>query len=500
VRRFQSSWERRASVELRIGSSAGVDAYLAHERVVDGNRVEMLDALYQAWRTDTEVGQTSLMIAHDVATVAELNRRARQARVSSGQVTREGVRLADGLDAGAGDVVVTRQNDRRLRLADGEWVRNRDRWTVTATHQDGSMTVRHADNHGQVVLPAAYVAEHVELGYASTAYSTQGRTVDTAHALVGIRMTREVLYESTTRGRLSNHLYVDVQPEPAGADMTHGPVEHLDVRDVLLTVAARRGSELSAHQTMAAEWAKATGFEQLAKEHQTLVADGTAERWDQVMDRAGLSAHLLARARQSPEWVGLLGALRDADNRGLDVEAALPHLATGRPILPEDDPATVLQARLHRWETASGSRWQSRQDMVAGLVSRTSGITDPDLAQAIRQREDAIIDRARNLAEHAVASGAPWTRAFGQPPTDPACSSAWWDRLAIIATYRDRWNITAHKALGDKNSVRSAQQAAHRTRALRAGMEALQLAGLTQNASAPDPVRPGLEIDRGVTL
>jgi hypothetical protein len=94
------------------------------------------------------------------------------------------------------------------------------------------------------------VAPVLELGYASTAYSTQGRTVDTAHALVGIRMTREVLYESATRGRLSNHLYVDVQPEPAGPDVTHGPAEHLDVRDLLLTVAARRGSEVSAHRSI----------------------------------------------------------------------------------------------------------------------------------------------------------------------------------------------------------------------------------------------------------
>jgi conjugative relaxase-like TrwC/TraI family protein len=500
VRRFQSRWERRASVELRTGSSAGVDAYLAHERVADGNRAAMLDAIYQAWRTDTEAGQTSLMIAYDVATVAELNQRARQDRASSGQVMRAGVQLADGLDAGVGDVVVTRRNDRRLRLVDGEWVRNRDRWTVTGTHQDGSMTVRHADNHGQVVLPADYVAEHVELGYASTAYSTQGRTVDTAHALIGISMTREVLYESATRGRLSNHLYVDVQPEPAGADMTHGPAEHLDVRDVLLTVAARRGSELSAHQTMVAEWAKATGFEQLAKEHQTLVADATTQQWDRVMDRAGLSADVLFRARQSPDWVGLLGDLRDVDRRGLDVDAALPHLATGRPILPDDDPATVLRGRLRRWETASGGRWQSSQDMVAGLVSRTSSITDSDLGRAIRQREDAIIDRARTLAEHAVGTGAPWTRAFGPPPADPARSSAWWDRLAIIATYRDRWDITAQKALGVKDKVRSAQQAAHRARALRAGMEALQLAGLTSDATAPGPLQPWPDIDRGVTL
>ena len=37
-------------------------------------------------------------------------------------------------------------------------------------------------------------AEHLELAYASTAHRAQGRTVDTAHALVSPTTTREVLY------------------------------------------------------------------------------------------------------------------------------------------------------------------------------------------------------------------------------------------------------------------------------------------------------------------
>ena len=48
-------------------------------------------------------------------------------------------------------------------------MRNRDRFVVTATHQDGAMTVRAIDGDGEVVLPAGYVASHVELGYAGIA-------------------------------------------------------------------------------------------------------------------------------------------------------------------------------------------------------------------------------------------------------------------------------------------------------------------------------------------
>jgi ATP-dependent exoDNAse (exonuclease V) alpha subunit len=45
-----------------------------------------------------------------------------------------------------------------------------------------------------VVLPARYVAQHVELAYATTVHREQGRTVETAHAFVSPAATRDVLY------------------------------------------------------------------------------------------------------------------------------------------------------------------------------------------------------------------------------------------------------------------------------------------------------------------
>ncbi len=130
-----------------------------------------------------EDGKRSLMVAGDAATVAELNRRARADRIAAGQVAEHGLAVADGQTAGVGDEVVTRQNERRLATGKG-FVKNGDRWTVTATNDDGSMVVKRAGGGGSVVLPAHYVAEHVELGYATTAHRAQGRTVDTAHAIV----------------------------------------------------------------------------------------------------------------------------------------------------------------------------------------------------------------------------------------------------------------------------------------------------------------------------
>ena len=211
-------------------------------------------------------------------------------------------------------------------------------------------------------------------------FSAQGRTVATAHALVGVGMTREALYVAATRAREANRLYVDVEPEPAGADMAHGQAERLSAREVLVAVASRRGADLSAHQTMATEWAKAASFDQLVKEHQSLVAAATARRWESALYGAGFSGAVLAQARQSPEWAGLLSALRDAEDRGLDVGSALPELAK-LAVGPTEDTAAMLRARLRRWEKLAGGNWQPRQDLVAGLVPRASGIDDPDLAK-----------------------------------------------------------------------------------------------------------------------
>ena len=61
-----------------------------------------------------------------------------------------------------------------------------------------------------MTLPAAYVREAVELGYATTIHAAQGVTADTTHSLVDELMTREQLYTMLSRGRTANHLYLAV--------------------------------------------------------------------------------------------------------------------------------------------------------------------------------------------------------------------------------------------------------------------------------------------------
>ena len=134
-----------------------------------------------------------------------------QKQAFHGLVEPEGTTLRDGLKAGVGDRVVSRLNDRRLVVGAG-WVKNGDTWVVTQRQQDGSLRVQRPAGGPSATLPATYVAQHVELAYATTAYRAQGATVDTAHALVaGPGITREVFYVMLTRAREANHVYVSTE-------------------------------------------------------------------------------------------------------------------------------------------------------------------------------------------------------------------------------------------------------------------------------------------------
>jgi len=491
VRRFCSDWEKAASVELRVGRPSAIDAYETHGRVLGGERAEMVEQLYEAWKADIDAGRTSLMIAADSATVAELNRRARADRVVTGAVAGDGLRVADGQTAGVRDQVVTRANN-RLVATGKHWVKNGDRWVVTATNEDGSMALRRAGGGGEVVLPADYVAHHVELAYATTAHRAQGRTTDTAHAIVAPTTTREVLYVAATRGRESNRLYVDTRYDPDPQTSHDGMVEPQGATDVLAGVLANEGADISAHETLRQAARQAEDFTALSAEYQTLARAAQEERWDALLERSGLDADQLEQVRGSEAHGPLLAALRDAEARGLDVQTAFPRLVAARPLGDAEDTPAVLHGRVDRWVTAAGSKRQATTNLIAGLIPRAADVTDPDMARALDERDQAMERRAQELTAEAIKRGQVWVRRLGTPPTDPARRDAWTRAISTVAAYRDRWGIgNDHRPLGPESAVKTIEGVGHRRRAQAAVERSLQLAGEASTASV-DAVPAGV--------
>lgn len=200
------------------------------------------------------------MIASDDDAAARLNSLAQAHWRDTGRAGTGRVPTADGPTISIGDRIVTRRNDRRLKITDQGtgWVKNGDTWTVTASERDGSITVAKPAGQGTAVLPAGYVTNHVELGYATTVHRAQGRTVDTAHALISRTTTREALYVAATRGASANHLYVDTEVDP-DHDTSHGDLDSTTAQQALTAVLDRTATVASAHAAMrsgssAAEW------------------------------------------------------------------------------------------------------------------------------------------------------------------------------------------------------------------------------------------------------
>ena len=407
----------------------------------------MLDALYGAWKQDVEEGKTSLMIAADLGTVGELNARAQADRIAAGSVSRDGVTVSGGATAGIGDQVVTRQNNRRL-CTGKHWVRNGDQWRVTGSHADGSLTLQRRNGIGKVHVLADYVREHVELAYASTAHRAQGRTVDTAHAMVGPTTTREVLYVSATRGKEANRLYVDTSYDPDPQTSHDDGWRPITAKGVLVGVLRNEGAEIAAHEAIRREQHEAEGMERLSAEYLTLATEAQAERWDASSHALGSPRAIWPRWQPSAARGPLFAGFRDAEARGLDVEAVLPQLVAGKSLADATDVASVLHSRVDRWSHASSGRRRYTGRLIAGLIPRAQGVRGPDMARALAERDHAMEQRALSLAEEAIAARHTWVRPLGPPPSGSAQRERWLREVSTVAAYRDRWHSEGQRSLG----------------------------------------------------
>ncbi len=182
LHRFTDPAEAAASLALREGDPTGLEFYLDHGRIHVGDVATATEDAFNAWVSDRAAGLDTIMIAPTRDLVAELNARARAHRLNHTPAVSE-VPLADGNRASVGDVIITRRNDRRLRLTATDWVKNGDRWTVTRVSPRGDLIVRHNRSNLTTRLPADYVQASTGLGYATTIHATQGVTADTMHGL-----------------------------------------------------------------------------------------------------------------------------------------------------------------------------------------------------------------------------------------------------------------------------------------------------------------------------
>jgi conjugative relaxase-like TrwC/TraI family protein len=477
LHRFTDLAEAAATLALREGDPGALGFYLDHDRVHVGDLAKITEDAFSAWISDRAVGLDAIMLAPTRELVADLNRRARDHRPRQSPASSE-VRLGDGNQASLGDVIITRANDRRLRLSATDWVKNGDRWTITRIGRRGDLTVRHNRSQLTVRLPANYVHTSTGLGYASTIHGAQGVSADTMHGLMTGQESRQQLYTMLTRGRHANHLYFQV----VGAGDPHtlirpDAVSPRTPTETLQQVLARDEASVSA-STMLCE----------------LISP--AARLFQAVQRYIDGLHMAAEQLVGPQGVAELDQA-DQYISGLTAEPAWPTLRADVLALAAETGNHPLR---HLLTAASGGDLRTADDMAAVLDWRLTALTptdpgplpwlpstpatlqaDPVWGGYLAKRSQLVADLADQVQDHAyrgadepawappgshtsraiIGEVAVWRAANGINPQDPRPTGGGGQLDTAAALWKQRLDRRVARSADPDNAMADERQAAH---------------------------------------
>lgn len=211
IHRFNDDWQATASLQLRRGDPDAARRYADHGRLHSIHPALVAERIARQHRVATSRGESVAITTSSASMARAINEEIqRNQNPSAGPVTA----LNDGMRAHVGDTIATRRNDAELSTTAGGTVRNRQTWTVDHVHDSSDLTVSNPAL-GTVRLPAAYVARHVELGWAVTGYGTQGTTTDHGICVIEPGSSRAGIYVGMTRGRNRNLAWI---LDPTGLD------------------------------------------------------------------------------------------------------------------------------------------------------------------------------------------------------------------------------------------------------------------------------------------
>jgi hypothetical protein len=459
VQRFEEEWERAASLRLRAGDADVLAEYDQRGRILDGTREQMSETAYQRWLADHLSGKASVLLVTTNVQATELARRARDELAGLGLVATEGlVELRDGNVAGAGDLIVARQNDRLEAGEAGRRLANRDVLRIDSWAEIGEARVglvRRLTGHdlrtseaewsALFELPEEYIEQHADLAYAGNVHVSEGRTVDTSHLVVDETAGRESLYVGMSRGRERNTAYVvterarsaDLSPEPRPSPGIEDPGAAEDAPQpphrlaVLAGVLEREQGERTATETMRQELERSASLATLAPMWADVTRMHAARRYENTL-RSLLPSGLWQRYEQDPERETLTRLLRAVELGGHDVDDVL-HSAIGR---QDFGGARSIAAVLHgRVQQIVG---RAEPMGSGGYADRTPVLADPEADRFARELA-AVMDERVSLLGNRVAMDRPvWVlRYLGEVPADPVERADWVRRAGRAAAYRE---------------------------------------------------------------
>jgi hypothetical protein len=466
--RFAAEWERAASLRLRQGDATALAEYDQHGRIRGAPPEQAMDQAAYAFVTSYLAGRDVLLMAADWARCRELSARIREDLIHLGLVdATRSIRIADGAEASAGDLIICRSNDHAIEAGEpGRALANGDILRIEAVTGQGIMVRRllepdRANGQRRFTDRAFRFPGYrsAELAYALTGHSAQGGTVHTGIALVTGSEDRQWLYPAMTRGTDANLAFVfttparpaDPQPgtrpapglgrydrlrrERAGhhpGQLRPGSPGGADPRQpaaVLADILGRDGAGLSATAVWQRNLANA---DHLAALHAIWTAETKGARHDRYRELVMAALPPGHRQPLSHQARWLFRTLHAAELAGLDPAEVIGSAVAERDLAGARDIASVLDARIR---TRINPLAPQPQGCWAGRVPRSP---DPGRQAYLAEIAAMMDDRTRRLGQHAAQTGPTWAvNALGPVPAGQTARRAWEQKAASIARYRE---------------------------------------------------------------
>ncbi len=428
--RFDAAWEGGASVRLRAGDFAAYAAYDRHGRMRGADQETAMDRAAGPWLADYLRGKSVLLLAGSNSEAAELSRRVQAKLIQLGTVGPPRAALADGNQAGTGDLIRARLNT--TISAGGRELTNRDTLQITGWRGPGAV-VRRRELDGTwtspFLVPRTYLAHSAELDYAGNTHVGQGRTVDTAHLLVTGSLSRQSLYVGLTRGRESNTAHVVTgQTAPPG----HPPYAQASAESVVKAIMERDGADLSATEQIrrAQDWTGGTGH--LLHLWSAAVKDSLYPQIDAQV-KARLTESQAWRYQREHSRPVLRQRLRVAQLAGHNIGAIIDQI-TAVPLDGARSISSVLHGRLQQLQLPDPGQEVTWAQRTPGNAARVAHELAADLDE-----------RRRELGERLAANPEPWlARHLGvlSPDASPALREEYVRRAGTAAAYQEARGIT----------------------------------------------------------
>ena len=482
-KRFAAEWEADASLRVRTGDAAVLDEYEEHGRIRGGGTLdEVMDQARKQFLAGFLQGKDVLLMAQSNDHAREMSARIRDDLQHLGLVERGAeASLREGAKASVGDLIVTRKNDHRIGVAngnawrvekiDGETITMRrmldaDRETGERRFANDTVVYREAKQSADLAYAENPEEERPEatrpadLGYSITGHTGQGRTVWQGNALFTGNETRNWGYPALTRGTNGNYAWVVGQPAKV-ADPTPGtrPAPELaryeriereraglpgqerkltpqeeelrrDPKAVLAEVLERDGTEYSAMETRQQNLANADHLAKLHAIWQGETRQPVNARYEREL-REQLPDYLRdAKLTGTSTW--LYRGLRDAEAAGLSSRDVLARAIQSGSLADVRDVGAVLDARVR----------QQTQGLVPQpprpWAERVPEDDRQDRHEYLAAVGRAMDDRQQRLGEFTTQAPPAWAeRALGPVPDDPGERQSWQERASAVASYRE---------------------------------------------------------------